>query len=272
MNLSSNSKKLLRFARKNYIISIFAIIVVFTLSVAFIKIVFSEDEYVYAKVKVSQGLWWASTPPPNIWLVQSIKKGMIEKSLSGKPLVEVLNVNYYPSWESDQYNVYMTVKMKINKNENTGKYTFKRSSLGVSSPVDFEFPDVLVSGTIMGISESPFNNTLVEKTVTITNNSAYPFEFDVIDIGDTYTNGEQVVLEVLDKESAPSSYLSRDRNGNYTGTYESREAVTVKLKMLVEEQSRNLIYGDEQIIRLGKTVNLSTEHFTFAGYVVEGIE
>ena len=99
------------------------------------KAVFTDNTYVYAKIKVSQGLWWANTARPSLWIANSIKKGDKEQGLGGNPLVEVQTVRYYPIssqnaiYQEPQYDVYLTVKMKVQYNKNTDSYSFKRELL-----------------------------------------------------------------------------------------------------------------------------------------------
>src|SRR3989344_3211224 len=131
MNYSRYLKQLFKFLRINYIISILLAIVLFTLLMAGFRILTSEEEYVYAKVKVSQGYWWANTQKPNIWYARSIRKGVVEQSISGKANAEIISVQYYPFWGSDQYDVYMIVRLSVSHNEKTNKYTYKRSILGI---------------------------------------------------------------------------------------------------------------------------------------------
>ncbi|KKQ36369.1 MAG: hypothetical protein US54_C0071G0011, partial [Candidatus Roizmanbacteria bacterium GW2011_GWA2_37_7] len=158
-------KRIWEFIRANVFISIFAAIILFVGVVVVFKVVTSEDEYVYTKINISQGLWWANTAKPDIWLAQGIQKGDVERSLTGKPIVEVLEVRRYPWWSSDEYQVYITAKIEVSKNDTTGKYSFKRSIIGVGSPIDLEFSTVQVSGTIMTLSETPYKNTTTPKTV-----------------------------------------------------------------------------------------------------------
>src|SRR3989344_5717272 len=96
-----------------FFVGIFILVVI----IALVKVSTSKPDYLYVKVKLSQGLWWASTQKPSIWFINAIKKGEIEYNLLGKPAAEILEVRYYsipysllaPS--KDQFDIYATVKL-----------------------------------------------------------------------------------------------------------------------------------------------------------------
>ena len=175
---------------------------------------FSKPTYVYVKVKVGQGLWWANTQRPNTWFVEAIKQAKEEVDLTGQPIAQVLGVRYYRWWGGGDFNTYVTAKLKVSKLGKTGKYNFKRSTIGVGAPIDFEFPNVQFSGTIMTISEKPLIEKYVEKTVYMTKKGAYPWEYDAIHIGDQYFDGKQTVFEILSKKTQDTNNISSDYYGN----------------------------------------------------------
>ena len=87
----------------------------------------------------------------------------------------------------------------------TGKYNFKRSTIGVGAPIDFEFPNVQFSGTIMTISEKPLIEKYVEKTIYMTKKYAYLWEYDAIHIGiSTLTESRQFLRFLVRKLKTPT--------------------------------------------------------------------
>lgn len=272
MNYSRYLKQLFKFLRINYIISILLAIVLFTLLMAGFRILTSEEEYVYAKVKVSQGYWWANTQKPNIWYARSIRKGVVEQSISGKANAEIISVQYYPFWGSDQYDVYMIVRLSVSHNEKTNKYTYKRSILGISSPVDFEFPTTVVSGTVMDISDEPFKEEYSEKIITFEKKYAAPWEYDAIEIGDTYSNGEDTVVEILDKGRTNSFAAYGGAGNNYQVESAPVQNIVVTARIKVQEKNGEYIFGEEQILRVGKIVNILTNNFVFDQYTLSSID
>mgnify|MGYP001038291288 CR=1 FL=1 len=273
MKVVKTIKKIIRFLIKNYFLSIFFACIAFVALVSIYKLFFVKPTYVYVKVKVGQGLWWASTQKPPAWFIDSFKnlKKSQEKDLTGKPIAEVLSIRYYPWWGSNQYDIYLLMKLRVTKMR-SGKYNFKRSAIGVGSPVDFEFPKIQFSGTIIKISDKPIKENLITKKITIVKKWAFPWEGEKIIIGDKYFDGEEIVFEVLDKkiENAQESY-------NLSGLYypvesERKKHITIKAKIKVKEKNGQFIFGEEQVIAYGKTINIATENFQFNDYIITQLE
>lgn len=265
-------KKLWKFAIDNYFISIFLAAIAFVAVVSVYKLFLTKPTYVYAKVKVSQGLWWAATQKPSIWFLKALKKGDTETDLVGKPVAEILSVRYYPWFGSEQFDVYLSLKLKVSKNKKTGKYNFKRSTIGVASPIDLEFPSVQFSGTIIDMSDKLFIDTYIEKTVTLTKKYAYPWEYEAIQVGDLYFDGTSTVFTVLDKAATETRTLTEDAQGNYPVDTEQKRYIVVKAKIKVNIINNQLFFGPEQKITLGRNINISTNNFTFNDYTVSKVE
>lgn len=279
MKLRKIIKKLWRFAIDNYFISIFLACIVFIIFVSAYRLFFTKPTYVYVKVKMGQGFWWAQTAKTPIWFIKGIKKGNIEKDLTGNLSTEILSVRYYP-WVSNQnqYDVYLTLKLKVTGNKKTGKYNFNRSSIGIGSPVDLEFPSTQFSGTIIDLSEKPFKEKLIEKTIYLAKAGAYykdfPFPYKDIVIGDKYFDGEDYVFEVLDKNLQNQIWtITNNLTGQtYEREVETNQGIIIKAKIKVREINNQLIYGEDQVVILNKPLNISTSKASFGDYMITGIE
>ena len=277
MNLGKLIKKLWRFSIDNYFISIFLACIAFVIFVSVYRLFAVKPTYVYVKVKMGQGLWWASTAKTPIWFVNSIKKGDTESGLTGNPSAKILSVRYYPWGGSNQYDVYLILKLRVTGNKKTG-YSFNRSTIGVGAPIDFEFPSVQFSGIIIDLSEKPFKEKFIEKTVYLAKGSGYykdfPFPYENIIIGDKYFDGEDYVFEVLDKKLQKQIWTVAN---NLTGQLFEQEAETaqqiiVKAKIKVKEINKQLVYGEDQVVILNRSLNISTSRVSFGDYSIIGIE
>ena len=172
----------------------------------------------------------------------------------------------------DQFDVYIVLRLEAEKNEKLHTYTYKREPLTIASPLDLEFPSAFVSSTVIAISSEPFEEKYVEKTITLSKNFAYTWEYDSITMGDTFFDGVETVVEILDKSAIPTSYLSQDPYNYYTGVAEQRRNIKVKMKMKLKEAGSGLLFGEEQGVKVGRTMNIATKNFYFNEYVVEKIE
>ncbi len=165
---------------------VFTLVVFFVLSVSIYRTYIIKPTYIYVKVKIGQGLWWASTIRPSNWFIQGLKKGMKEKDNTGKDLAEILSIRYYPWNGYNQYDIYLTLRLKVSGSRTTNMYSFNRSTIGVGSPIDLAFPEAQFSGTIITLRRDPFMEKYEEKTVYFFNRDSLPFEYEAIKIGDYY--------------------------------------------------------------------------------------
>ena len=132
--------RLWKFTIANWFLAIFLICIAFVGLILLSRIFARPEQLIYAKVKVSQGLWWANTSRPPIWLAKAFQKGDIERNLTGEPIVEILSARYYPWWTEGQYDVYLTLRLKVTDNQKTKTHSFKRSTISVGSPIELIFP------------------------------------------------------------------------------------------------------------------------------------
>lgn len=265
-------KKLYRFLIDNYFLSIFFASIVFVFFVSIYKLFFVKPTYIYVKVKMGQGLWWAATQKPPLWFIKSLKKGMKEKDLTGKPIAEILSLRYYPYWGTSQYDVYILLRLKVTK-MGSAKYNFKRSTIGVGGPVDFEFPNAQFSGTIIDLSNKPIEDKFIEKIIILTKKNANLLEYETIKIGDSYFDGKEKVFQILEKKAIDTQTLTSDIFGNYPDiSPEIKKYIFIKAKIKVKETNGKLLFGEEQLIIPGKTINITTDNFQFQDYLVAKIE
>lgn len=264
MNLNKLLKNLYRFAIKNYFISIFLACIAFVFLVSGYRLFFQKPTYIYVKVKMGQGLWWASTTKPPLWFIKSLNIGDEQMGLLGQPTAEIKTIRYYPTNISNQYDVYLTMKLRVSGNKKTGVYNFNRSPIGVGAPIDFEFPDSQFSGTIISLSDKFIQDKNVNKTVYLYKKGAPTWEFDAIKIGDKFFDGQDNVFEILDKYAADNQSLFETNN--------QTKDITVKAKIKIKDTGRQLLFGEEQVIAPGKTIYVSTKDFTFTNYIITKVE
>ena len=252
---------------------LFIAIPVFVIIIALAKIATKESEYVYAKVKVSQGFWWGTSAKPNVWFTKAIKKGEVEYNFFGKPAAEIIQVKYYPvgsSPNADVFNIYFVVKLDADYNKKTQQYVFKRKTLAVGSPIEVITQSANITGTVIEISKQEFDDKYEEKIVTLTKKLAFPWEYDAIKIGDKYYDGEDVVFEILTKHQIPTTTITNDAYGNIIS--ESKRYITIKARVRVKSNNERLLFGEEKVLTTGTELDVSTEGFGFNKYFVSKIE
>lgn len=227
---------------------------------SFYRFFFVKPTYVYVKVKLGQGLWWASTIQPPVWFIKALKKGEKESGLNIQSKVAVIKVNFYPYFIyvgstaqlNDQYRVFLTLKLKADQNKNTGEYSFDRSTLAVGSPIQIDLPSVSFTGTVTELDKKPFSDPTIEKTITL-KKALDDNILNGLQIGDEYFNGEETSLKIIDK------YV----DGDY---------LFIKAKIKVKEISHQLIFGEEQIIAVNNNFSFMVGNSVFYNFIVQKID
>lgn len=268
-----NFKQIFQLAKQNYFVTVIALCVLFVGVVAVYKLFFAKPTYVYVKVKVGQGLWWANTSRPSLWFIKAIQRASEEKDLTGQTIAKIINAVYYPWYGSGQYDAYVTMRLRVSSAGKEGKYSFKRQTIGVGVPVDFEFPEVQFSGTIIQMSELPIQEKYTEKIVYLTKKNAFPWEYDAIKVGDSYFDGMTKTLEVLDKQSKDTSTLMDDLYGGYpSSTLESRRYIFLKIKIRGKITEDGFMYNEDQILTPGRVISMMTQNLVYNEYTIARIE
>lgn len=241
--------------------------------VSALKIIATPNDIVYARIKISQGLWWATTARPELWYAKAIKKGEVEEDILGNEIAKILEARYYPYFTEGKYDIYIIVQLAADYNEESNEFRFKRSTLSVGSPIELAFPTTQISGTVIDLGQKPLDEDYIEKTVYLTKRLAYPWEYDAIKIGDTYFDGEEVVFEVLGKSQKYTSVLAHDPFGALnTQTAEDRRYITIKAKVKARQDSGQFVFGEDTVLAAGSPLSVVTDNFVYGGFIVSQVE
>lgn len=267
------SVHLIELLQRNIIVTIVALCIAFVGIIAFYRLYVKKETFVYVKVKVSQGYWWATTQKPNMWYIKAIQGAKEEKDVVGAPLATVLRVAYYPWYGSNSFDIFVTLRIKVTRMGKSGPYNFRRETIGVSSPIDFEFDTVQFTGTIVQMSEKPIDPVTRSKTVYLSKKYTYPWEYDAIKVGDYFNDGNANVIEILDKAKGETNEIIVNEGGKLISQEtEEYRYIALKIKMRVREDGGQIFYGDEIIVSPGRNLGFVTNGFTFNDYVVSKIE
>jgi hypothetical protein len=182
-------------------------------------------------------------------------------------------VRYYPSrQDANQYETYLTAKLVVKIDKKTNRYLFKRLPIGVGSPIELEFPSTPITGTIIALSPKNFDERYQEKIIHLKLPRGYrrdaTDDFDNIKIGDKYFDGQENVFEILEKNLKPNVFLVENNlNGRvYEQQVFGQQDIIVKAKIKVKEDRKRLIYGEEEILRLGSQPTFITENFNYSSF------
>ncbi len=271
-------RKMMKLLTKNKLLIAISIgILLFISYVYLLKAPSSKLSYIYVTIKLNRGQWWATDVKPGIWFLNSFKKGEKEFNFLKKPIAELIGVRYYHTYHQmnydlNQFDIYVDAKLSVEKIGD--RYNFKRAKMVPGVPIDLDFPSSQIMGTVVNVSPTKIDNQFVEKYVTLTKKYAYPWEYDAIQIGDKYFDGENNVMEIIDKQSTNIELLAYDAYGNLPpGIQETRKYITVKVKIKAKKNSFNqLVYAEEQVLKINDYANFATNNFVLTDFVISGIE
>lgn len=234
------------------------------------KLLLQKPNYIYAKIKVGQGLWWATTAKPSIWYMQAINKGDTAFDTLGRVRAKILDKRFYLSSDKDEYDIYLTVKIQVSGNANTSMYSFNREVLSVGAPIEIQFPKENITGTVLAIQPIPFTDKLSEKTVYLSKRYAYPWEYNAIETNSILSDGQNDIVTILDKNMQETTYRGIDTYGN--NETDTRGYITLKTKMKLKRIGTAYILGEDKIVKPGRPLNLSLSSFTLREFIVSKIE
>lgn len=257
--------------KKNYILIAIGVILLFICSVYIFR-ASRKPSYFYVEIKMGQGLWWAQTAKPTLWFIKAIKQGDKADDVFGRTKAEIMEVRYYPL-DENQYNIFLIAKIQGKYNKSTKKYLFDNSPIAVGSPIDLEFPNVQVTGTIIDINNQLIQNTYVTKTITFVKKFGYYWEKDALLVGDSYFDGKDTVFTILERDAHETSLLTPDEYGNLTpSTSEQRNYIVLKAKIKVRERFGQFVYGGDQVIKTYSQLNIFTNKLNLSDYIIAGIQ
>lgn len=265
-------KKIKNFGKKYFLLIIPLVAIIAVGFVVVTRIYATDSTYIFAKIKV--GYWWGSTQRSNIWHVDAINKGDVVFDYTGAVKAEILGKRSYRFFNTDEYELNIDTVLKVDVT-NAGEYKFNRYTISVGSPVEIQFRDAIILGTVTEISHEPFIEDLQEKTITLVKEYADPWEYEAIEIGDTYFDGEEVIFEIKDKSTSISTgVLTYDSNFTNGGAkiLEPARSINVVADVKLKQVNGVWILGEEQVIVPGKLINLSTEGYVFDNYRIVSIE
>jgi hypothetical protein len=266
--------KLLKFAYKNYFLTVFVLIVI-VFGLIFALKFFSKPTYAYVRIQIN---WPASYySKPYLWLVDSIKKDVVQENIFGQSSIKVLGIKYYPQNDGSE-SIYVDMKLLVGYDKKTGVYTYQRLPMGVGSPIDISLPVSQFSGTVININNQPLQNNYIQKNVLLVYKQGYnkdsPYLYNNIQVGDKYFDGQRNVFEILDKNIDKNiiNVFNNFDNQVYTKEIDSTQNIVIKAKISVVKKDNQYIYGENQIVKMGDSLQISTDNLDLGNFIIAGIE
>jgi len=225
---------------------------------------------VTADLFISGGEWWWVTADPPYWLSNPVVQGASEYDLSGKKIVEVLQVEKFD--QQARKTMLIRARLLVTKNFRTHKLRFKQIPLEIGSTIVISPGNVGMYANVIGIEGIQDISPQEEKTITTRWYNVFPWQADAIHVGDVMRDGSgNVVAEVLRKETtiAEKTVVTENNQLIYgTSTKQVgqlillrsdplRRDVTLEVKIKVRNLENQTYFGVVQNIKVGETLFLS---------------
>ena len=260
------------YSKKYFIFISVLFIILFVGIVAGYKLFFQKPTYLYIKVKVGQPLWWAISANPSIWYMHAMNKGDTSYDFFGQSEAQIIDKKTYLWSANDQYDIYLTMKIKVTENKRTKSYSFNRSTISVGAPIEFQFPRENVKGTVIEMNENKFKEILVEKTIYLEKPNAYLWEYEAIKPRGV-SDGEKTVFTLLDKHIEETTQLTSDSIGNVMlNNTKTQGKVILKAKVKVRESNGVYVLGEDKIIEPGRPFDISLGDYVLKDFTISKIE
>lgn len=199
------------FGKYDIFLPLFFIILV-TMGIFIARVLLQKDEYVTVELFASGGEWFWNNPDPPYWLIDPLQAGAKEFDPQGNTLVEVLEVQKFEN--GDRKMLWMKVRLKVSKLNNSGQYQFRREPLQVGSLVYVAPNNIKVFCNVMWIEGMDELRVESERVVTITNLGADKFTSEFIQVGDVMRDDDgNILAEIIDKKIEQAQMVTADQYG-----------------------------------------------------------
>ncbi len=251
--------KLNKEGKLNLIIISFIGILILLLIVKLFK---QKDEFVEVNIQVTGSNGWQqqSMQPPS-WLVDSIKKGSVEMSYSGKKMAEVLDIGSYE--EGNNKVAFLKLRLLTTKNQKLGTYRYKQKPLETGSTVDLLLGNTRIYGTVMMINDGKTENKKKFMMVKVILYDRWPWFADSIGVGDSVIggmNGDELQSKVISKEIRP----------NIKATKFGLVDVLLEMKLRVDERGGLNYFANYQPVKVGNLLYIPMKDYNlYESNVVE---
>lgn len=252
------------------IVFLFGIIGIILCLFVFVLFIFQKKTYVTADLFISGGEWWWVTADPPYWLSNPVVQGASEYDLSGKKIVEVLQVEKFD--QQARKTMLVRARLLVTKNFRTRKLRFKQIPLEIGSTIVISPGNIGMYANVVGIEGIQDISPQEEKVVVTRWYNVFPWQADAIHVGDVMKDGSgNVVAEVLRKDaSIAEKTIVTENNQLIYGTPTKqvgqlillradplRRDVTLEVKIKVRSLENQMYFGVVQNIKIGETLFLS---------------
>ncbi len=230
------------------------------------------------QVKITGENWTSSYKQyegfrPPYWYAEQLHAGMNAYNGQGRVIATTDLVEKYSRSGAD-FDIYLTITVNGYFDYSTNQFIFNGQPIVVGRQIHINFPNIELVADIIDDDYSVNAVTRKFKYVTVVQEGIHTWQYDAIQVGSTASNGNEVIAEVLKKNSYRSSVLEIENRNNTLELIQDINKVNsqIELKIMVEKHSDSWYYGGHQKISVGSDIWVSMENTDIAGATIISIK
>jgi len=232
--------------------------------------IFREEKWVRVEVRLEPDWRWESQLPP-YWLADSIKVDDEEVNNRGEAIAKIEDLKIYERG-SDKKDVYFLARLRVVVGGRDKKMKYKNIPLEVGAPIELHLNNTFVRGLVIYVEGLPDKSNWIEKEVEVKAMGKHPWEADAIQVGGQMRDGRgRVVAEVLEKKVELAKEVTMTtKYGESVAiimTNPLRRDLTLKVKLLMSEQSGSWYFLKNQKIKVGGDIIISLSEIDISGNI-----
>lgn len=218
---------------------------------------------------------WYGLP---MWYLESLKPGMVQKDIFGRPVITITKSFYYPSNVNYQVE-YLTLKLLTTYDRKSGIYSYEGIPLLIGSYQTFKIKGVMLRGIIHRIEDGNWQPEKKEYIVEgflnpVKTENQDPYEAETMTSGvlnylaDKFTKGLKsydsdgsTIMEILDVRKEPAYRKFIYQNRLVETIDNDRKNVKLKLRVTTEKYGDIYLYRGDSSLRINDNLYLDFWNF-----------
>ena len=242
---------------KKYIIYLLIVIGIL-LGVLSLRVLLAEDKYISVEIIASGGDWWETLPKTPYWLADSVVPGIVEYSIGGKKIAEVLETKKYD--EDSNKILWARVRLLVTPDKTSKGWRFRQMPLNIGSTLTIEPNNINLAGSVISIEGVGQSGIYRNISLTVKLIDRFPWYADAIPIGLKVVDDQGgEIAEILDKKIILSEIMVQTSDGRVLLRQNPlKRDIILSLKIQVVERNGQVYFNQVQSVKIGKSLWIQT--------------
>ena len=239
-------------------------------ALVFVFFALQRKTYVEADLFITGGEWWWITAAPPYWLGEPVERGAVEYDISGKKIVEVLDVQKFD--ETNRKVMVVRARLLVTRDIRTKKYRFKQSPLEIGATIVISPGSTQLYANVIGMEGVQELDKQQTQRIQVRWYNVFPWQADAIEEGDVMTdNSGREVARIIKKEVRPAekTIITENNQDIYGVPYKQsgqlivvkedmlRRDVTLTMDVVTKSVGGSNYFGYTQVVKVGEPLYIS---------------